>query len=115
MNKYRINFKSMNWETHAAGVRMKVHRGDEMQLRLVEFGKEFVEPDWCKRGHIGYLLEGKLEVNFNGTLEIFEPGDGVFIPPGEEHKHVGRVLTDKVKLIFVEAVVGQSHSKDHRR
>ena len=41
---------------------------------------------------------------FNGMPEIFEPGNGVFIPPGEEHKHIGQALTDKAKLIFVEAV-----------
>lgn len=28
--------------------------------------------------------------------------NGVFIPAGEKHRHKGRVLTDKVKVIAVE-------------
>jgi hypothetical protein len=39
---------------------------------------------------------------FDGKKEIFGPGDGIFIALGEEHKHKGRVLTDKVKVILVE-------------
>ncbi|MHC4707131.1 MAG: hypothetical protein ACYS8I_08610, partial [Planctomycetota bacterium] len=43
------------------------------KLRLVEFSKEFVEPDWCSRGHIGYVLEGQMEVNFDGKVIVFGP------------------------------------------
>ncbi|MHC4499416.1 MAG: cupin domain-containing protein [Planctomycetota bacterium] len=65
------------------------------KLRLVEFSKEFVEPDWCSRGHIGYVLEGQMEVNFDGKVIVFGPGDGIFIPAGEKHRQEGGVLTDK--------------------
>ena len=71
-------------------------------MRWVEFSKEFVEPDWCTKGHIGYILEGQIEIDFDGKNEVFGPGDGIFIPAGHEHKHKGRVLTDKVKAILVE-------------
>jgi hypothetical protein len=33
---------------------------------------------------------------------VYNPGDGVFIPSGSEHKHMGRVLSDFVNVIFVE-------------
>ena len=45
-----------------------------------------------------------MEVNFDGKLVIFNSGDGLFIPAGEEHKHIARVLTDVVKLILVEDI-----------
>ena len=35
---------------------------------------------------------------------MFGPGDGLFIPAGEKHKHKGRVLTDVVKIILVEDI-----------
>ncbi|MHC4457649.1 MAG: cupin domain-containing protein, partial [Planctomycetota bacterium] len=63
---------------------------------------EFVEPDWCRKGHIGYILEGQMEIDFDGKVIAFGRGDGVFIPAGKEHKHKGKVLTDKVKVILVE-------------
>jgi len=102
MEQYRIDFESMEWESPAEGVKDKAHEQDAKKLRLVEFSKEFVEPDWCTKGHIGYILEGQMEIDFKGDKEVFGPGDGVFIPAGQDHKHKGRVLTDKVIAILAE-------------
>ncbi|MHC4423879.1 MAG: cupin domain-containing protein [Planctomycetota bacterium] len=104
MEQYKIDFESMEWEEPADGVRFKAYEQDGRKLRLVEFSKEFVEPDWCTKGHIGYVLEGQMEIDFNGKTIVFGPGDGVFIPECEEHKHKGKALTDVVRLILVEDV-----------
>lgn len=104
MERYRIDFESMAWEVSAKGVRFKAYEQDGRKLRLVEFAKEFVEPDWCSKGHIGYILEGEMEIDFDGHIIIFKAGDGIFIPAGQEHKHKGRVLTDTVKAILAEEI-----------
>jgi quercetin dioxygenase-like cupin family protein len=59
----------------------------------VEFTREFVEPDWRWKGHFGYVLEGRLEIDFNRERVLFTQGDGVFIPPGKTHKHMARVVS----------------------
>ena len=82
MTPYRINFESMAWESPMVGVRFKAYEQDGRRLRLVEFTKEFVESDWCTKGHIGYILEGRMEIDFDGKVIVFGPGDGVFIPAG---------------------------------
>jgi len=105
MTQRKIDFESIEWESPVKGVRFKACEQEGKMLRLVEFYKEFVEPDWCSKGHIGYILEGQIEIDFDGKKEMFGPGDGVFIPAGEEHKHKGQVLTDKVKAILVEESV----------
>ena len=102
MGQYRIDFKTIPWDASAVGVRFKAYEQDTKKLRLAEFSKEFVEADWCTNGHIGYILEGQMEVDFDGKVIMFGPGDGVFIPAGKEHKHKGRVLTGKVKAILIE-------------
>ncbi len=102
MEQYKIDFESMEWEVPARGARFKAYEQSGRKLRLVEFSKEFVEPDWCTKGHIGYILEGQIEIDFDGKKEVFGPGDGIFIPTGQKHKHKGRVLTDKMKVILVE-------------
>ena len=104
MEQYKVDFKSMSWDAPAAGVKCKAYQQGGRKLRLVEFAKEFVEPDWCTKGHIGYVLEGQMEIDFDGKVVAFRPGDGVFIPAGEEHKHKARVQTDVVKVILVEDV-----------
>ena len=102
MEQYRIDFDAIPWQTPAAGVRFKAHEQAGRKLRLAEFAKDFIEPDWCTKGHIGYILEGQLEIDFNGNTVSLKPGDGIFIPPGEQHKHKGRAITETVKLILVE-------------
>ena len=104
MEKCKVDFDSIAWECPMKGVRFKAFNQDGRRLRLVEFSKEFVEPDWCVKGHIGYVLDGEMEIDFDGEIVHIGPGDGVFIPPGEEHKHIGKVLTDVARLILVEDV-----------
>ena len=102
MNEYKIDFESIQWDRPSVGVRFKAYEQGGKKLRLVEFSKEFVEPDWCTKGHVGYILQGQMEIDFNGKVILFGPGDGVFIPTGQKHKHKATVLTDTVEAILVE-------------
>jgi len=102
MHTYRIDFDAIPWQSPMPGVRFKAHQQDGRQLRLVEFAKGLTEPDWCRHGHIGLILEGKTELEFSGKSVTLGPGDGIFIPPGEEHRHKGTVLTDVLRAILVE-------------
>ena len=104
MEKYKVDFKKMPPETPAIGVWFKAHEQDGRKLRLAEFTKKFVETDWCTKGHIGYVLEGQMEIDFDGKVIMFGPGDGLFIPVGEKHKHKAKVLMDILKIILVEDV-----------
>lgn len=101
MSLYRIEFESLEWETPIEGVRCKIIRRDNTQLRLVEYTPA-MEPHQCDRGHVGYILDGRFEIRFDHEVSVFEPGDGVFIPSGQEHRHIGKALTDVVRVIFVE-------------
>lgn len=85
------------------GVRCKVVKQERRQVRLVEYSKE-MEPHWCERGHFGFILEGQFEITFVGSTKIFQAGDGVFIPSGSEHRHMGRVVSDVVRALFVEDI-----------
>jgi ethanolamine utilization protein EutQ (cupin superfamily) len=75
------------------------------QLRLVEFTDEFVEPDWCEKGHIGMLLDGILEISFNGNVVRYKAGNGIFIPSGKTSAHKGRSITPVSRMILVEELL----------
>ena len=102
MEPRRIDFETMPWVAPAAGVRFKAYEHSGRRLRLVEFTREFVEPDWCIKGHVGYVLEGRMGIDFDGKAIAFGPGDGLFIRPGDKHK--ARVITDRARVILVEDV-----------
>ena len=70
MEQCKIDFTSIPWETPADGVRFKAYKQDGSQVRLVEFTDKLVETDWCKKGHIVYILEGRLEVNFDSNVVV---------------------------------------------
>ncbi len=104
LEHHRVSFESMPWQTPAPGVRFKAYEQNGQRLRLAEFTKEFAEPDWCTSGHMGYVLEGEMEVDFRGELVTFRAGDGLFIPPGSEHGHKARTVTDVVRIVLVESL-----------
>lgn len=54
------------------------------------------------KGHTGYIINGRFEIEVQDEVIIFEKGDGVFIPDGAEHKHRAKALTDVVRAVFVE-------------
>lgn len=103
MIQYKIDFKSIPWASSVKGVREKVYRDSHRQLRLVEYSKDMPQ-HWCEKGHFGYVLDGKMEIRLENEGYTYSSGDGVFLPSGQKHKHMARILTDTVTIIFVEDV-----------
>jgi len=68
----------------------------------VEFTSEFVEPQWCEKGHIGFVLSGTLEITFRDQVILYPEGSGIFIAPGLASAHKGRAVTPVVRLVLVE-------------
>ena len=101
MTKYRVAFEDIPWAEPIPGVRHRIRDQEGRRLRLVEY-TEAMEPHWCTRGHVGILLEGELEIRFDGSVEVYHAGEGVFIPSGPEHRHMARVVGGPVRALFVE-------------
>jgi quercetin dioxygenase-like cupin family protein len=98
-----MEFDKLRWETPVEGVRHKYIDQDELRLRLVEYSQE-MPLHWCEKGHYGYLIEGQMEIEYDNEKIIYNPGDGIFIPDGPDHRHRGKALTDKVLIFFMEKV-----------
>lgn len=101
MPNYKIDFSAIEWQSPMPGIRHKIIIENDTKLRLVEYTPE-VSPHWCSVGHVGQILEGRFEIEFDSGTQVFEPGDGVMIPSGETHRHRARALTDVVRALFVE-------------
>ncbi len=101
MLQYKVDFDQLEWETPIEGVRCKIAKYGNKQLRLIEYNKQ-MPPHWCAKGHYGLILKGEFEIEFKSGMERYKAGDGLFIPDGEKHRHRARVITEPVKAIFVE-------------
>jgi len=108
MEPYRILFDQIEWHSPQPGVRFKVRRDGPKQVRLIEFTPEFVEREWCERGHAGFVLAGELEIDFSGHVVRFSEGAALLIPAGPHHRHKARILTPCVRLFLVDEVPDQA-------
>ena len=99
---FKVDFGAMEWQDGRPGVRHKVYGEGSRQLRLVEFATSEGDPHWCDRGHIGFVLAGGLEIDFNGQVLSFSAGDGFFIPAGAGSSHRGLTITPGTRLVMVE-------------
>ena len=102
MNKFKVAFDAIAWDEGRPGVRQKVHCANNRRIRLVEFLSSEGFDHWCEEGHIGYVLEGGLEIDFSGEIVTFAAGDGLFIPPGSECKHRSPFIQPGTRLLMIE-------------
>ena len=103
MSQHKVEFGQIEWESPMQGVRHKYLDQDHNRMRLVEYFRE-MPPHWCEKAHYGYVFEGRLEIEYHAGKVVYEPGDGIFIPEGPDHRHRATVLTDKVLVFFVQKV-----------
>lgn len=103
MQDYLIEFASIPWESPMPGMRHKTISRHGKRLRLVEYSQA-MPPHWCEKGHVGYILEGSLEIEFTDGARGFAAGEGLFIPGGAQHRHMARALSQVVRAVLVEDV-----------
>lgn len=101
--QYKVDFDKLEWTSPISGVRHKYIDQNHFRMRLVEYSRA-MPTHWCEKGHYGYLVEGQLEIEYADKKILYKPGDGIFIPDGPEHKHQGRVLSEKVLVFFLEKI-----------
>lgn len=101
----KLDFSGLNWadSPDAPHARSKTFEKDGKRIRLVEFSQGYEETGWCEKGHVGYVIEGELEIDFGGGERVrFRQGDGIFIIAGSRHK--ARPIGKKARLFLVEEV-----------
>jgi hypothetical protein len=45
-----------------------------------------------------------MEMEYAHSKVTYKPGDGIFIPDGPDHRHRGRVLSEKALVFLIENV-----------
>ena len=104
MHHYRARFDDVEgWESPSHGVRVKRLSNGPASLRLIEMLSTAEHPEWCETGHSGSVIEGEIEIEFDGGVVRFEAGDGIVIPPGREHRHRPRAISTRVRLALVDS------------
>ena len=95
----RIRLDDLPWTEPKEGVRCKSTIRDSRKVRVVEFFEGFADADWCCAEHIGFVLNGRLEVVYADSAEVFCTGDIIMIGKGDMHR--ARVVEGPVRLFLV--------------
>lgn len=111
MEPYKVIFDELEWQVPSAGVRSKIFREGNKQLRLVEFTSKFVEHEWCHKSHIGMILKGELEIDFQGRVVRYPEGSCLIISDGQKNAHKARTMTPVVQMLLVEDIPEQGTIK----
>jgi hypothetical protein len=56
----KIAFHEIPWEEVAPHARQKSMSSGDTLFRLLEFSPGFIEPEWCEKGHRGFVVSGTL-------------------------------------------------------
>lgn len=103
MNKNRVDFNNFEWETPSTGVKQKIFLKGNQRVRLLRFYDDFIEEDWCTKGHIGYVTDGEMTIDFNGEIISYKKGDGLWIESGDNSKHKASIAKGRfVELVLFE-------------
>ena len=104
MSDRKLDLNIVPWESPINGLRFKryIQKSHNQQIRLVEFSKGFVEPNWCEKAHLGFVLQGEFQIIFDSEVVFYKQGDVISIIEGKEHRHKISVLSNTVELILFE-------------
>ncbi|MFK7757981.1 MAG: hypothetical protein AB8B53_13710 [Flavobacteriales bacterium] len=103
MTNYKIEFENIDWERLSKGAKQKQFQTDKINMRLLRLEDDFNEIEWCKNGHVGYVLNGEMVLDFTGKEEHYKSGDAFIIKSGESNKHKAKIRRGKfVELILVD-------------
>ncbi len=100
----KIDFDAIDWEVSPLGSRIKAVEIDDRKIRLVELRKADGDAEWCETGHIGFVVEGDLNIEFDDKSLNFKKGDAIYIRSGESNRHKPHALTGNVLLFLTEEI-----------
>ncbi len=104
MNELVCSFDDIEWNITRPGIREKKIVIGSKTLRLLEITDKLDHPDWCEKGHVGYVVEGSLILNIDGSEKPLYRSD-VFVVESDEltHRHIPVVKPGGgVTLLLVE-------------
>jgi hypothetical protein len=80
--------------------------------RLTRWPVDDTERTGVVTGHVGYVIEGDMEIEFDDPVGHYRAGDGPVIPVATMVRHRPKALSKRVRLVFVEdAPVDASHDR----
>jgi quercetin dioxygenase-like cupin family protein len=84
----RLDFESIGWEDDQPDIHVRAAPALGQRWAVVEYEADAAREEWCTDGHRGYVLEGRIEYEFDdgGEPLSVRQGQGFFLTAGTGHR-----------------------------
>ena len=97
----RIAFPAMGWE-HGSHPLERKKTSPDYAVALLEFEPGFTDPNWCRRGHAGFVLCGRFRLELESGTEVLEAGEAFVVDPDTPHR-AGNGGDETLRLFVLSA------------
>ncbi len=81
-----------------SGVRAFLSQGSDHQILFMQFDEDVVLPEHSHEDQVGFVLEGKIELTYDGRKHTFKTGDRFHIEKGKPHS--GKIYAGYADITF---------------
>jgi glyoxylate utilization-related uncharacterized protein len=79
----------------------KMHMMGDTKIRLVEYSANYTADHWCDKGHILFVLEGELEIQYkNETCHVVKKGMSYLV--GDDSMAHMAVSKEGAKILIID-------------
>lgn len=96
-----VALSEVDWRADVDGIRVRERVVAGRRWALVEYAPGASRDEWCQDGHLGVVLSGQIEYEFEdgGTSLRARSGDAFTLSTGRGHR--GKNTSDTVTALFV--------------
>jgi quercetin dioxygenase-like cupin family protein len=96
-----IPFGEIDWVEDVPGIRACERHVDGRRWAMVEYAQGARREQWCRDGHLGFVLEGAIRYEFEdgGEALTANEGDAFSLSTGRAHR--GRNLAQTATRLFL--------------
>jgi quercetin dioxygenase-like cupin family protein len=97
----RVPFAELEWMDDVPGIRAREQLIDGHRWAVVEYAEGARRHEWCWDGHVGFVIAGALEYEFEdgGEPLTLKEGEAFCLSTGRAHR--GRNLAARPTRIFL--------------
>ena len=83
-----VRLSEVDWQPDAEGINVRELTVDGRRWALVRYGPATQRQEWCEDGHLGVVVSGEIEYEFEdgGTPLSGRPGDAFTLSTGRGHR-----------------------------
>lgn len=97
-----IHLSAIEWRPDVEGINVRELEVDGRRWALVQYAPGSRRPEWCEDGHLGVVLSGEIEYEFEdgGRPLAARQGDAFTLSTGRGHRGRNRGAVETVLLVI---------------